>query len=289
VKLGNHFFLLWLGALGAAAGGCAIADQGAFVRLQEDVESVKKEVAVTRSSAASQPPAASSRIDSGEIQAVRKNVADLSASYDQLKSDQVATTTRVDEMKVQMQKDASQLNDRLNEQGQSIQELNKKIVRLEEIERRLAAVEERTGKGTAAAPGAVSPSTAVPQDWKSPEEMYDYALGLVKGGDSRKGRDILVAFAGKYPDHKLMPNVLYWKGESFYAEKDYENAILSFQDVIDRYPSGDKAPDAMFKQGLSFLALKDSKNARILFELLPKKYPKSPAASMAQQKLSEMK
>lgn len=289
MKFGNHVLLLLLGALAAAAGGCAIADQGAFVRLQEDVESVRKEVAVAKSSAASQPSAAPARIDSGEIQAVRKNVADLSASYDQVKSDLVATTTRVDEMKVQTQKDTSQMNDRLNEQGQAIQEFRKKIARLEEIERRLAAVEEKAGKLTAAAPAAVSPSTAVPQDWKSPEEMYDYALGLVKGGEFRKGREILVAFAGKYPDHKLMPNVLYWKGETFYSEKDYESAILSFQDVIDRYPSGDKAPDAMYKQGLSFLALKDSKNARILFELLPKKYPKSPAASMAQQKLGEMK
>ena len=59
--------------------------------------------------------------------------------------------------------------------------------------------------------------------------------------------------------------------------------------MIDKYPAGDKAPDAMYKQGLSFLALKDRKNARILFELLQSKYPKSSAASMAQQRLAEMK
>jgi TolA-binding protein len=73
------------------------------------------------------------------------------------------------------------------------------------------------------------------------------------------------------------------------VEKDYENAILSFQDVVDRYPAGDKAPDAMYKQGLSFLALKDPKNARILFELVQSKYPKSSAAPLARQKLAELK
>jgi tol-pal system protein YbgF len=119
--------------------------------------------------------------------------------------------------------------------------------------------------------------------------MYDYAVGLIKGGETGKGRRLLTAFASKYPDHKLLPNVFYWKGEAFYAEKDYENAILSFQDVVDKYPGGDKAPDAMYKQGLSFLALKDRKNARILFELVQSKYPKSPTASLARQKLSELK
>ena len=98
-----------------------------------------------------------------------------------------------------------------------------------------------------------------------------------------------ISFGTKYPGHKLSPNVLYWRGESFYVEKDYENAIIAFQDVIDKYPTSDKASDGMFKQGLSFLALQDKKNAKTLFELLASKYPKSPAAEKARQKLTEIK
>jgi tol-pal system protein YbgF len=118
--------------------------------------------------------------------------------------------------------------------------------------------------------------------------MYEVAVGQVKGGNPKKGRETLSDFAVKYPGHKLIPNALYWKGEAFYAEKDYENAILTFQDVVDKYPRGEKAPDAMYKQGLSFLALKDSKNARILLDLVQKKYPKSKAAEMAKKKLKEI-
>ena len=119
--------------------------------------------------------------------------------------------------------------------------------------------------------------------------MYDYALGLIKNGNTKKGREVLNTFAAKYPDHRLMQNVFYWKGETFYAEKDYESAILSFQDVVDKYPGGEKAPDAMLKQGLSFQALNDNRNARILYELLLSKYPKSPAAERARQRLAELK
>ena len=266
--------LLCLGALAAAAGGCAVADTGAFVRLQEDMATLKKEVAAARSTqaAATSSPA---RVETGEISALQRNVADLTANYDRVKSDLVAATTRADETKVQLQKEIAQLNE--------------KAARVEEINRRVVTLEEKMEKVAAASLASSAAPAPVPQDWKNAEEMYDYSLGLIKGGETRKGRQILTEFASKYPDHKLLPNVFYWKGETFYAEKDYENAILSYQDVIDKYPGGDKAPDAMYKQGLSFLALKDRKNARILFELVQSKYPKSPSASMARQKLTELK
>ena len=272
MRIRNFASIVCLAALAAAAGGCAVADTGAFVRLQDEMVGLKKEVAEIRGSAAS-PSAAT-----GDLSTVQRNVADLTASQDQVKSDLLAATTRADETKVQMQKDISRLSDTAAEHGRALQEIRGKMT----------ALEEKLGKLAASSPAASAPAP-VPQDWKNPEEMYDYALGLIKSGDTRKGREVLAAFASKYPDHKLMPNVFYWRGETFYVEKDYENAILSFQDVVDRYPGGDKAPDAMYKQGLSFLALKDPKNARILFELVQSKYPKSSVAPLARQKLAELK
>ena len=291
MKIGNVALLLCLAALGAAAGGCAVVDSGAFVRLQDEMVSLKKEVASLKASApaaaASAAPAGS--VDAGELGPLQKSVADLSADSDRIRGELLAATTRADEAKVQTQKDIANLNDKAGEQAQAIQEVKERIAKVEEINRRVAALEEKVDKMAAVSPVPAGAPAPASQEWKSPEEMYDHALGLIKGGETRKGREILVAFAAKYPDHKLMPNVHYWKGESFYAEKDYESAILSFQDVVDKYPTVDKAPDAMFKQGLSFLALKDGKNARILFELLQSKYPKSSAAEKARQKLAELK
>ncbi len=292
-RLRNTGLLLCLAALGAAAGGCAIADTGAFPRLQEEVVALKREVAAMKASQASAAPAAApaGRVESPDMSAVEKNVADLSAGSDQMRADLLAATTRADEAKVQTQKEIAQLNDRAAEQSQALAEMKTRVGRIEDLDRRIAALEEKVGKieGALHAPASASAPAPVPQDWKSPEEMYDYALGLIKAGENRKGREVFSSFASKYPDHKLMQNVFYWKGESFYAEKDYENAILSFQDVVDRYPNGDKAPDAMYKQGLSFLALKDRKNARIVLELLVSKHPKSAAADKARQKLGEIK
>lgn len=285
MRAANVVRFVCLAALAAAAGGCAVADTGAFGRLQDEMEVLKREVAAVKASS----PSAPGRAESGDMSSVQRNVADLSASQDQVKSDLLAATTRADETKVQMQKDIARLNDKTAEQGQALQEMRGRLAKAEEIDRRVAVLEEKMERLASGLPASSSASAPVAQSWKNPEEMYDYAVGLIKGGDTRRGRQILSDFASKYPEHKLLPNVFYWKGESFYAEKDYENAILSFQDVVDRYPGGDKAPDAMYKQGLSFLALKDTKNARILFELVQSKYPKSAAAPLARQRLAELK
>ena len=270
-----------IGAFAAIMAGCAVVDTGAFTRLQDDMVVLKKDVAVLKAA----PPTATAagRADAGEIQSLRKSFADLNADFDRMRTDQLAATTRMDDARVEMQRTTA----RQDEQERALQEIRGSGDRMKEIEKRLAALEERTGK--LAAPPAAAPVPESPRDWRSPEEMYEVGVGQVKGGNPKKGRETLSDFAVKYPGHKLIPNALYWKGEAFYAEKDYENAILTFQDVVDKYPKGEKAPDAMYKQGLSFLALKDTKNARILLDLVQKKYPKSKAAEMAKKKLQEIR
>src|SRR4030067_1003913 len=181
--------LLCLGALAAAAGGCAVADTGAFVRLQEDMATLKKEGAAARATRAAAPAAPSSpaRVETGEISSLQRNVADLTANYDQVKSDLVAATTRADETKVQLQKEIAQLSE--------------KTARVEEINRRVVTLEGEMEKVAAASLASSAAPAPVPPDWKNAEEMYDYSLGLIKGGETPKGRETLTEFAAPDPDH----------------------------------------------------------------------------------------
>ena len=284
-----------IGAFAAFLAGCAVMDTGAFERLQDEMVGLKKEMAVLKTAPPPAPPPAAERADAEGVQSVRKSFADMSADFDRLRTEQLAASTRTDEARDEMKRATA----RLDAQERALQEVRGNADRMKEIEKRLAALEERIAKLAAAPvaapppavalPPAAAPSSESPREWKSPEEMYEVAVGQVKGANPKKGRETLTDFAAKYPDHKLIPNVLYWKGEAFYAEKDYENAILTFQDVVDRFPKGEKAPDAMYKQGLAFLSLKDKTNARTLLELVQKKYPKSKAADMAKKKLKEIR
>jgi tol-pal system protein YbgF len=285
----------------SAAGGCAVADTGSFVRLQEEVEGLKQEIAAAKRAAATGPapsaaPAATEeqaplRATPDEVLALRADLANMSNTVDGVKSEVRVAGTRIDENKVETRKEISRLNSKTDEAAIALQELKTRQAKLDDVDRRLTSLEERLEKALPAGGrgSAASSQSATPQEWKSAEDMYDYALGTLKGGEAPRARSVFESFLAKYPGHKLTPNVYYWRAESYYLDKDHENAIIGFQDVIDKFPASDKAPDAMFKQGLSFLALNDKKNAKTLLELLLSKYPKSPIAEKAKIKLSEIK
>jgi len=272
----NAIRFLFLGFLAAWAMGCAVADTGAFGRLSDEVGVLRKDVNTLRATSHTTPTGME------EVPGLRRTVADLGNDSDRLRSEQLVMSSRLEETQAELERtirDNRRMADRM-------QELERRVVALEGG-RQMGQVgtESRFPPDTALAPGA----SAGTDEWKSPEEMYEYAVGQVRAGSPKKGREVLNAFAAQYPEHKLLPNAFYWKGESYYAEKDYENAILSFQDVVDKYPETDKAPDAIYKQGLSFLALKDVRNAKILFNLVSTKYPNSQAAMLAKKQLSQVK
>jgi len=268
----NAIHFLILGFIAAWAMGCAVADTGAFGRLSDEVGALRKDMSALKSSS----PASSAGTE--ELPRLRKTVADLGNDSDRLRSEQLAINSRMDETRVDL--------------ARSLQENRRMADRVQELEKRIIALEvgRQAGAGSGSASGAAATQSydaGADSDWKSPEEMYEYAVGQIKAGSPKKGRDLLNDFTVRYPGHKLLPNAFYWRGESYYAEKDFENAILAFQDVVDKYSGSDKAPDAIYKQGLSFLALKDSKNAKILFNLVVTKYPNSPAAGLAMKQLGQ--
>lgn len=119
-----------------------------------------------------------------------------------------------------------------------------------------------------------------------PEMLYQEALQLVQQEmNFSAARKKFTAFVKKYPEHELAVNAMYWIGETMYGNKQYENAILQFQDVIQMYPEHSKIPAALLKQGLAFYELGDTRNAKIILQKVQNKYPISPEAQKAQQRL----
>jgi tol-pal system protein YbgF len=124
-----------------------------------------------------------------------------------------------------------------------------------------------------------TPSTA--------DELYQRALQLVQqSGDFGQSRNLFKQFIHQYPTHDLTVNAMYWIGETYYGDKQYESAILQFQDVIQKYPEHQKIPAALMKQGLAFYALGDTNNGQVILQKVISNYPKSPEAQKAQIRLS---
>jgi len=83
------------------------------------------------------------------------------------------------------------------------------------------------------------------------EQAYNAALALFRAREHGQAVLDLLDFIAKYPTHRLAPSAQYWIGEAYYLQRDYRQALLEFQRVIEMAPTSPKAADALLRIGLS--------------------------------------
>jgi len=120
-------------------------------------------------------------------------------------------------------------------------------------------------------------------------DLYKDAYETYQKGDYEGARRKFEAFLKQYPNTELSDNAQFWIGETYYAKKDYEKAILEYEKAIAKYPEGDKIPAALLKQALAFLELGDKTNGRNLLKRVIERYPQSEQAEQAKKRLEAIK
>ena len=120
------------------------------------------------------------------------------------------------------------------------------------------------------------------------QAMYDSAYAKYNAGDFEGARGAFDEFLKKYPKSKLVPNALYWKGETFYSQKNYPQAILAFKEVTGRFPKNAKAAAALLKIGMSYDRVGDPDNAIFYLRALVEDFPGSGPAAMGRKELSRL-
>ena len=114
---------------------------------------------------------------------------------------------------------------------------------------------------------------------------YRAAVELVKAGNQEQAIAALRAFLKRYPRHDFADNAQYWLGESFYAQKDYQHALVEFRATIETYPRGNKVPDALLKVGYCYSSLGQAEKARAVLEQVVSLYPRTEPAALAAKRL----
>jgi tol-pal system protein YbgF len=127
-----------------------------------------------------------------------------------------------------------------------------------------------------------------PQSSSDPQRLYDegqIAFKEKRYGDARLKLERLI---GDHPKFALVPNAYFWIGESYYAQKKFEDAILAYETLLKTYPSHDKVRGGMLKQAYAFIELGDKKTGKVILDKIIDKYPQSSEAKQAEKKLSEI-
>jgi tol-pal system protein YbgF len=90
-------------------------------------------------------------------------------------------------------------------------------------------------------------------------------------------------FVKVYPKNRLTGNAYFWLGESYYQLKNYNGAILAYQQIIENFSGSNKLQSALFKQGVCMYQKGQQEAGKVRLNELIAKYPKSPEADRARQ------
>ncbi|MFN3921947.1 MAG: tetratricopeptide repeat protein [Caldimicrobium sp.] len=123
----------------------------------------------------------------------------------------------------------------------------------------------------------------------SEEDLYQRAYSLYSKGDLKGARSLWELYLTRFPKGKWVGQTYFYIGETYFREKDYESAILSYQKLIEMPGPNPLKPKAMLRQADAFLALKDKRAAQVLYKKIIQTYPASPEAKEAEKKLKGMR
>jgi len=89
--------------------------------------------------------------------------------------------------------------------------------------------------------------------------------------------------AQTFPTHDRADDAIYFRGEAYYREDDFDSSIREYRRVFDMFPASPLADDALFRAGEAAEKLKSCSEARTYFGLILDKYPASTLAKRASE------
>lgn len=107
----------------------------------------------------------------------------------------------------------------------------------------------------------------------SVDDKYNFARQLLRRGDYAGAEAAFIAFMNEYSTHELAQNAQYWLGETYYARKDFPNALEAFYNGYQKYGEGAKGPDSLLKLGLTLANMGEKVEACSAFSELENHYP----------------
>lgn len=222
-----------------------------------------------------------------DVQQTRSTVADLHAKITAIQSEVAELRGQVEEVRFR----AGSGSDR-----------EQLFERLESLEARLTMLEEAGpaptfSDGTVTDPGVVgaeeptapppSGATEIAAPAGAPPAFRE-GVDLLRSGKGKESIQKFRDFLRHSPRSELADDAQFWIGEAYLSVRDYNRAILEFNEVLLRYPKGDRVPRALLRQATAFEELGDRVDARLVLQKLVSEHGSSREAEIAREKLAEL-
>lgn len=277
-------FLIFL-LTGLLLSGCMVTQQD--LQMQRDLLEMKRRLGDAERTVKELKDDTSGGVRA-HVETLARNQADFQAELDGVRVDLQSIQGRTgDQERIidNLRQDLTMLRDELSLQ---IADHEQRLAKLE------SGVKMETSTTATSSPVPFSPASNVSSPagtavastpaGQSALALYEQALKKIREEqDFTAGRELMETFLNRYPGDELAVNAAYWVGETYYAQKAYEKAILRFEDVIQKYGEHPKVASAMLKQALAFEASGDKATGRLLLQSVIERFPLSDEANKAKQ------
>lgn len=187
-----------------------------------------------------------------------------------------------------VEQDLSVLSARVDETNGRIGNLQQELVSMRQTQQPLMLPPTETAEGESEEPAEDAPPLPVVAAGPSVTDIYNQARI-----DYTQGRYAL-AISGfedvlaTDPQGDLADNAHYWVGESYFAQRQYERAIGSFDTVVRDYPSSNKRSDAYLKKAMALENMDRRSEAMLMYELVIEQFPRTQHQRIARSRLEEL-
>jgi tol-pal system protein YbgF len=125
------------------------------------------------------------------------------------------------------------------------------------------------------------------KDISSEKQAYDLALATLKDKKYESAKEQFADFMVTYPKSSLLDRAIFWYSESFFAQKDFQNAALNYLKCYQKFPKGQKAADTLLKLAISLSELKRKAEVCKIIKKLENEFPNRSAS--AKKSASDLK
>ncbi len=169
--------------------------------------------------------------------------------------------------------------------GQSQQRLTELRAQLEARAEQLQAAPAPAAAAPGDTAGAPAAQPAAPS--ASPAQVYEASLQQLRRGSTATARAGFQELLRAYPNDALVPDALYFLGQSFGAEAP-DSAAAYYRRVAKDWPKSNRAPAALYNLGLLAERRKDTAGAREAYQQVIKAYPRAEEAGLARDRLKSL-